>query len=244
MIKLDEGLSREIIILCKDNDSVKVMKNLIHDQLRKNSNYINNRIQMHSVRGMLHVCFDKGIDIPDISLKFRNCYITDYVECIKIICYNKKVPGIFHSLEKQLCETQDYIKRNLMIYTSYNITSGDLTLGQVNISFKGGKDCKSLPDIIIKGEYKMNKKRLGQKVYDYMMKTSGQILEISEDKNMKVYLSEELNIIASNMAEFANNILKESIEQDDTNTDKYINKIEKNAIKIVKLIDKYKEENN
>ena len=244
MIKLDEGLSREIIILCKDNDSVKVMKNLIHDQLRKNSNYINNRIQMHSVRGTLHVCFDKGIDIPDISLKFRDCYITDYVECIRIICYNKKVSDIFHSLEKQLCETQDYIKRNLIMISSYNITSGDLTLGQVDISFKGGKDCKSLPDIIIKGEYKMNKKRLGQKVYDYMMKTSGQILEISEDKNMKVYLSEELNIIASNMAEFANNILKESIEQDDTNTDKYINKIEKNAIKIAKLIDKYKEENN
>lgn len=244
MIKLDEGLSREIIIFCKDNDSVKVMKNLIHDQLRKNSNYINNRIQMHSVRGTLHVCFDKGIDIPDISLKFRDCYITDYVECIRIICYNKKVSDIFHSLEKQLCETQDYIKRNLIMISSYNITSGDLTLGQVDISFKGGKDCKSLPDIIIKGEYKMNKKRLGQKVYDYMMKTSGQILEISEDRNMKVYLSEELNIIASNMAEFANNILKESIEQDDTNTDKYINKIEKNAIKIAKLIDKYKEENN
>lgn len=244
MIRLDKRLSREIIILCKDNDSVKCMENLIYDQLRKNSNYINNRIQMYSGRGKLHVCFYKGIDIPDIGLKFRNCYITDYVECVRIICYNKKASDIFHSLEKQLCETQDYIKRNLMIYTSYNTTSGDLALCQVNISFKGGKDCKSLPDIIIKGEYKMNKKRLGQKVYDYMMKTSGQILEISEDRNMKVYLSEELNIIASNMAEFANNILKESIEQDDTNTDKYINKIEKNAIKIAKLIDKYKEENN
>lgn len=243
MITLDKELSREIIILCKDNDSVKVMKNLIHDQLQKNSNYINNRIQMHSARGTLHVCFDKGIDIPDISLKFRNCYITAYVECIKILCYNKKVSDIFHSLEKQLCETQDYTKRNLMI-SSYNIISEDLTLGQVIISFKRGKDCKSLPDIIIKGEYKMNKKRLGQKVFDYMMKTSGQILEISEDRNMKVYLSEELNIIASNMAEFANDILKESIDQDDTNTDKYINKIEKNAIKIAKLIDKYKEENN
>ena len=55
---------------------------------------------------------------------------------------------------------------------------------------------------------------LAQRLYDYMMKTSGRLLEISEDEDMKSHISEELNIIASNMAEFANNILKESTKTD------------------------------
>lgn len=103
----------------------------------------------------------------------------------------------------------------------------------------------------------MSRSNIDQKVFDYMMETSGEILELIEDESIPNYVSDTLNAIASNMAEFANSILKESMMKEDilkqnieniisianniydntnTKTDKYIEKIGK-------LIDEYKKEN-
>lgn len=86
------------------------------------------------------------------------------------------------------------------------------------------------------------------------METSGEILELIEDEDIPNYVSDTLNYIASNMAEFANNILKESMMKEDIlkeNVENIINiannlydstniKTNNYIEKIGELIDEYK----
>ena len=53
------------------------------------------------------------------------------------------------------------------------------------------------------------KSYIGQLAYDYLMKTSGEIIKISESLLSK-HKSHELNLIGSEMAQFANEFLEES----------------------------------
>ena len=52
--------------------------------------------------------------------------------------------------------------------------------------------------------------KMGLEIFNYMMETSRRILELSEiSRNSDIGVADELNLIASNMAHHANNILHE-----------------------------------
>lgn len=52
--------------------------------------------------------------------------------------------------------------------------------------------------------------KMGLEIFNYMMETSGRILELSEiSRNSDIGVADELNLIASNMAHHANTILHE-----------------------------------
>ena len=52
--------------------------------------------------------------------------------------------------------------------------------------------------------------KMGLEIFNYMMETSGRILELSEiSRNSNIGVADELNLIASNMAHHANTILHE-----------------------------------
>lgn len=54
------------------------------------------------------------------------------------------------------------------------------------------------------------KTNVGQKAFDYMMEASGKILKLSEiSRESDIGVADELNTIASNMADFANTILED-----------------------------------
>ena len=52
--------------------------------------------------------------------------------------------------------------------------------------------------------------KMGLEIFNYMMETSGRILELSEiSRNSDIGVADELNLIANNMAHHANTILRE-----------------------------------
>jgi len=51
---------------------------------------------------------------------------------------------------------------------------------------------------------------VGQKAFDYMMEASGKLLKLSEiSRESDIGVADELNTIASNMADFANTLLED-----------------------------------
>ena len=253
IIKLDNELSREMLVTCKDENSKKIAEDIFRDMFCENPDFNNFKIQIYSdLSQVVHVRFYKGIEIPDITMIFRDYCVSDYIKNIRIICYRNVAETILHSLDKQLHGNPNYVNGNIILYNSYDIKND--IIGQTNIIFKNG--CKNLPDIVIKGEYKMSRSYLDQKIFDYMMETSGEILELIEDEDIPNYVSDTLNYIASNMAEFANNILKESMMKEDIlkeNVENIINiannlydstniKTNNYIEKIGELIDEYKKE--
>lgn len=212
-IKLDKDLKREIIVKCKNEYSKKVTEKILRMEFCKNSDYLNNRITVNPSKddNTVSLCFSKDCEnIPDFKLTC-NSYAYDYIDSIIIKCYKNDAKRLSKSIYNQICESEDYMEQNISLIDCYNRRYD--TIDEIYLIYNN--PCKDLPDFIIEGDFNKNKNSyLVQKIYDYMMKTSGRILELSEDRNMKVYLYEELNIIASNMAEFANNILKESANID------------------------------
>lgn len=54
------------------------------------------------------------------------------------------------------------------------------------------------------------KTNVGQKAFDYMMEISGRLLKLSEiSRESDIGVADELNTIASNMADFANTLLED-----------------------------------
>ena len=54
------------------------------------------------------------------------------------------------------------------------------------------------------------KTNVGQKAFDYMMEASGKLLKLSEiSRESDIGVADELNTIASNMADFANTLLED-----------------------------------
>lgn len=153
--KMDCQLKREILFICKDEASEKIIGNMVHDQLRGNPDYKNSNIILNLSRdserpeNVLGLYFFKECEnIPDIGLLFRGCKASDFIDKVIIKCRKDEGPNVRDSIYEQLAGHIDYSNNNIILNCSDDRRDG--TEDIVHLVFKDYHE-QEIPDIYIKG---------------------------------------------------------------------------------------------